>query len=357
MEENKKERLGRLYALRAGLCALSLECKRLSGENERAKQVRTRIEDNTAELVNYSSIVSTSKKTYKSAKHDYNKAKREYDKKSFPLLCWTIAFLCFAAAALYIYYLRTSASENIFLYDVGLGALGVGALFSLLKAALINIRVKPLRKKMRNARELMLDAKTWIEESASGAILVKDENRELKETKKDLDASRDSTYAISLPFAQAFRQALADTFSSTVNESYYGALDFIIYEIETGAADDIASALLAVDAKKMLNALEEAVISSHEKIKASLEDDTQELAEDINSALLELEEKLAAALDGVLAKINKAVISDFGGITAVREELTRSCSAKSVLAALAACGERTSIELATDIESLSVNKS
>ena len=71
MEGNKREHLARLYALRAGLSALSLEYRGVRAECERAKQVRTKIEDNTAALENYHSIVSTSKKTYKSAKHDY----------------------------------------------------------------------------------------------------------------------------------------------------------------------------------------------------------------------------------------------------------------------------------------------
>ena len=356
MTENKKELLARLYALRAGLSSLSIEHGRIRGEDARARSVRTRIEDNTAELANYDSIVATSKKTYKSAKHDYNKAKRQYDKKSFPLLCWTVAMVCLAAAALYVYYIRTSVTENTYLYDIALGALGIGAVFSALKAALLGIKVRPLKKQMRKARELMLDSKTWIEESESGAVIVKEENRELKEVRRDLDASRDSSYAVSLPFANAFREALAETFSQYVGEDYYSALDFIIYEIKADAADDIPAALLAAEAKRRLDALEEAAYTAHERIRADIDADAEELSVQIDAHLSVLEEKLVARLDGVVRGIERGRVADLGGAAAVRAEFEKYCAAGVIRASLLLCSARPAFDMAVDIGCLAANK-
>lgn len=354
MEENKREQLAKLYALRAGVCALSAECGKIRCEDERAMQVRVRIEDNTAELLNYDSIVSTSKKTYKNAKQDYNKTKREYDKKSFPLLCFMIAMISFAVAAIYVYHLRSSVSENTALYDIAVGALGIAATYSALRAAFLGRKVKPLKKKMRHLRDLMRDSKTWISESESGALVVKEENRELVETRRDMDASRDSVSAIAFPFATALRDALSETFSELVSDSYYGALDFIIYEIKCGAADDIPAALLAADVKKKTDALEEAVRISHEKINFAK--DTEELSEEISATLSVLEEKLTDKLDYVLSKIERSRISDFGGSEAVRNELKKSCSAKRIFFALSECAERTSMDVALDMQILDENK-
>lgn len=352
MEGNKREHLARLYALRAGLSALSLEYRGVRAECERAKQVRTKIEDNTAALENYHSIVSTSKKTYKSAKHDYNKAKREYDKKSFSLWCWTIAFLCFAAVAVYVFYLRKNAGENIILYNIGAGVLGICAAYSALRSALINLKVRPIRKKMRDARELMSDSKAWIEQSEDGAFAVKEETKGLKESRRDLDASSDSALAILLPFANAFRSALVETFSSVLSESCYGALDFLIYEIKTGAAEDIPAATLAAEAKKNLNVLDEAVTASHEKIKMDFDSDSDELSDEIGAELSVLEGKLSARLGDVLLKIERSRLSDFGGASAVREELEKSCRTAYMLKAFAACTECTSYDLASAVEYL-----
>ena len=350
MEENKRGLLARLYALRAGISALAAECSALRGEDERVRRVNIRIEDNTAGLANYSSIVETSKKTYKSAKHDYNKAKREYDKKSFPLLVWTIAFLCFAAAAIYVYYMRLGAAENLFLYDIATGALGIGALYSAARALIINRKVKPLRRKMRHARELMRDSEIWISESERGAALVKDENRGLRDEKRDLGASRDSVSALSVPLAAMMREQLGKTFSGTLSESYYGELDFIICMIKEDVASDIPAALLAVDEKRRDGAVEEAVFLSHEKIKLALADDIAELSEIIDSSLSELENNLKDGTGALIGGIDKSRAAEFGGADAVRVQIDKTCSADAIRGALYDMKHLTSLELAADTD-------
>jgi ABC-type multidrug transport system fused ATPase/permease subunit len=209
-----------------------------------------------------------------------------------------------------------------------------------------------VRKKMRDARELMSDSKAWIEQSEDGAFAVKEETKGLKESRRDLDASSDSALAILLPFANAFREALVETFSSVLSESCYGALDFLIYEIKTGAAEDIPAATLAAEAKKNLNVLDEAVTASHEKIKMDFDADSDELSDEIGAELSVLEGKLSARLGDVLLKIERSRLSDFGGASAVREELEKSCRTAHMLKAFAACAECTSRDLASAVEYL-----
>ena len=356
MEENKRDDLAQLYALRACLSTLSIECDRMQGESDRARKVRTKIEDNSAEIANYGSIVSTSKKTYKSAKHDYNKAKREYDKKSFPLLCWMIALLCFAAAAVYAYYLRRAATENLYLYDIAIGALGVGAAFSALKAAIINRKVKPIKKKMLKARELMSDSKLWIEESESGALAVKAQTRSLKDLGRELDASCESVLEISLPFAKAIREAIGEAFSATVSEANYAATDFMIYEIKTGAAKDISEALLAADAKRSVNALEEAAYASHEKIGTDIDADAIELSSEICAKLSVVEEKITEKIGAVIEKVDRSRIADLGGAKRVRAELLKFCAAEVMHATLSLLSARPCIDIAQCLRELDGDK-
>jgi len=144
-----------------------------------------KIEDNTAEMMNYNAIIESSKKTLKSAKKDYAKAKKEYDSKSFGALIYKI--ITFLGAFFSVYFLvkwygdKESSVMKISLYS----SLGITALF-LLISLYQSYKLRPLKKKMKRAKDLVRDSKTWIDESERGMRLVENENDSLKRQKKNM---------------------------------------------------------------------------------------------------------------------------------------------------------------------------
>ncbi|MBE6537395.1 MAG: hypothetical protein E7673_05520 [Ruminococcaceae bacterium] len=153
---------------------------------DRASELRKmtyKIEDNTAEIMNYNSIIETSKKSLKEAKKDYEKAKKEYDSKSYSALVYDI--LTFLGAFFSVYFLikwlgekESSLFETLFYVSAALTA------FALLVCLYKNFKLRPYRKRMKRAKNLIRDSKTWIEASEREMQGVEDENRSLKKQRK-----------------------------------------------------------------------------------------------------------------------------------------------------------------------------
>ncbi len=350
MEENRKELLAELYCLRAGMSALSQESEKLKGEDDRLKAVTVKIEDNTAEIINYNAIVNSSKKTLKSAKHDYNKAKREYDKKSFPLWVHSIFTVCLFILAGYLYYIRKPDSDYVLLFDILLGATLVLALIELIRSALLNRKVKPLRIKMKNAKQLMIDSKTWISESEKGAKLVEGENRGLGDRKNEYGLSRADAVSISVPMGEALHAALVRNFEGIIGQSYYRALDFIIELIRSGKSESITAALITVDNKKALGRLEEAVNTAHQNLLSYIEEDMAELSAELDVSYSRLEKIISEENERAIEKIKSSKTYISGSVDEIRASFMKTNSKDNIRSALAARSKISSLVLADDLD-------
>ena len=149
------------------------------------RRLTYKIEDNTAEMMNYNSIIETSKKSLKSAKKDYEKAKKEYDAKSFGALVFDIlTFLCAFFSG--YFFVKWLLDKDSVLFETLLYVFLAATALTLLIALYKNYKVRPLRKKMKRAKELMRDSKTWIAESERGMKQYEDENRALKRQRKGI---------------------------------------------------------------------------------------------------------------------------------------------------------------------------
>ncbi len=160
----------------------NVECREYDKDRER-RNLTYKIEDNVAELMNYTSIISKSKKSLKWAKKDYVKAKKEYDGKSFGALLFDI--LTFLGAFFSVYFLiKFLEDRNSLIFEYSLYASLIFTAFAFLVAVYKNFKIRPYKKKMRRARELMRNSKIWIDESSRGIKDVEDENRSLKRQRK-----------------------------------------------------------------------------------------------------------------------------------------------------------------------------
>ena len=350
MAETEKELLAELYCLRAGISALSLESERVKGEDNRIKGVTVKMEDNVAEIINYNSIVNTSKKTYKSAKHEYESTKRKYDKKSFPLWLHSIVTACLLAVAIYLYSTRNPDARFVFFLDILIGAVLVFALIELVRVLLIKRKLKPLRVQMKNAKQLMLDSKTWIEESKKNAKEVEESNRELKEQKNEYGLSRSDAVSLSIPIAEALYSALIINFGGIIGCSYYNALDFVIDTIRSGSCKDITSALLEVDSKKNSGKFTEEVLSSHEKLLTYVDEDQTELSYELDAAYGKLDKVLQQENERALERIKKLKSHLSGGFEQSKESFAKANSQSSLRVAFNARKSKSSFDMASDID-------
>ena len=144
-----------------------------------------KIEDSTAEMMNYNAIIETSKKTLKSAKKEYEKVKKEYDSKSFGALVYDI--LTFAGAFFSVYFLvKWLTDKSVKRFEILLYVSLTATVFFLLFALYKNFKLRPLKKKLKRAKELIRDSKTWIEASERGIENTEQEIRELKRQRNNL---------------------------------------------------------------------------------------------------------------------------------------------------------------------------
>ena len=155
---------------------------------DRADELRRltyKIEDNTAEMMNYNSIIETSKKSLKEAKKEYTAAKKEYDSKSFGALVADV--LVFIGAFFSVYFLvKWLSDKDSSLFKAFLYVSLVFTAATLLYAFYKNFKIRAYRRRMKRAKELMRDSKIWISESERGMRLYEDETRALKKQKKSM---------------------------------------------------------------------------------------------------------------------------------------------------------------------------
>lgn len=345
-----KNLIADLYCLRAGISAISSESERLKNADDRIKHVNIEMEDNIAGIVNYNSIVHTSKKTLKSAKHEYQNAKRKYDKKSVPFMIHSAITVCLLVLAGYLNHLRMSEAKLVFLYNVLLGAVLLFAVVELGRSVFIGIRLKPLRKQMKKAKQLMLDSKTWIEESKKGIKNVDEQNISLKGQKNEYGLSRTYVAAVSVSIAEALYSALSVSFGKSISNSYYSALDFIIDMIRSGKCDDVAAALIAVDSKKASGRFEEAAFKSHEQLLSYIDKDIGELSSELEKSYKKLSGALATENERAVLKLKqkKAYTSD--GIDEAAMIISKSNSQEIIMASLQAQKSRSCFDMARDID-------
>lgn len=147
------------------------------------RRLTYKIEDNTAEIMNYNSIIETSKKSLKSAKKDYLKAKKEYDNKSFGALVFDIITFCCAFFTVY-FLIKWLGDKNSQLFKALLYISLVATALAFLVALYKSFKVRPFKKRMKKAKGIMRDSKTWIEESERGMRLYEDENRALEKWRR-----------------------------------------------------------------------------------------------------------------------------------------------------------------------------
>ena len=320
VNERNKILLSELYSLRAGLSLISLEKDRLKGDDDRMRSVQANIEDNTASIINYNSIVSTSKKTLKTAKNDYSKAKREYDKKSYPLWVNSIITVCLVALIGYLCYIRDGGSRYIVIYDYVIIGLSVIASLYLLKSLFISFRLRKLRRRIKHDKELMRDSRVWISESERGAHDVEQINRVLSEKRRDAALSLKDTSAISCAIAESLYKAVKDNFATMISTSYFSAVDYLICLVRSGKIDNITAALISADEKKQSGELPEAIINAHEEIINSVNDDLCEISDEIVGAY----ERLAKKIEIFSRKAIDDLIASKKYISGTKEEIESS---------------------------------
>lgn len=154
-------------------------------KDDERRKLTYKIEDNVAEMMNYTSIIEKSKKSFKKAKKDYRKAKKEYDGKSFSALVFDI--LAFLGVVFTVYFfIKRNQNEGKAIFEICLYIFVAFTVCAFAIALYKHFKIRPYKKKMKSAKELMRNSKIWIDESERGMKDVEDENRSLKKQRKNV---------------------------------------------------------------------------------------------------------------------------------------------------------------------------
>ena len=348
-EKLKKETLAELYCLRAGMSLISIESERLQNEERGMREVTYKLEDNTAEIMTYDSIVKNSKHSYKGAKKDYESAKREYDKKSYPSFLWYVITVVFAIADAFLYVQKTSQPEKAEMFNVLLIVSLAFTAYAFLSAFVKGLKVKPIKKRMREAKEMMSNSEIWIKESTQGIKTVEKENRGLKTRKSDFAITGRDMSMISVPMADSINTVLKDTFSSLLRLSYWKNLDLIIYLLKTDKVDSIREATIEVDKTFKNGRYGKQLENAHAYLLSNIGNDITVLESELNKIYEKLSTRLKSENSVLATKIIKKKKNYFAFSKDVSSYLERSSSSAALKEAFMRKIERNSVELYSDM--------
>ena len=344
----KKEILSDLYCLRAGMSMISIESERLNSGERDLKDVKYKIEDNTAEIMTYDSIVKNSKHSLRDAKKDYELAKREYNKKSYPSFFWSLITVALMVIDVFLYFEKAKSELYGVLLIVSLAATA----FAFLNAFIKGLKIRPIKKRMKKAKEMMNNSEIWIRESSIGIKTVEKENRGLKARKSDLEVTGDDLSIVSVPMAEAINCALKDTFSSLLRVSYWKNLDLIIYLLKTDKAESIREAILAVDKTFKNGVYGNQLEKAHQALASTVGRDMDMLEPQLSASYNKLSLKLKSENATLASKILKEKKRSFAFANDVSAYLERSSSACALKDAFMRKIGSNTFELYSDMNSI-----
>ena len=356
--ENKNQLLGDLYALRAGMSAISVEKDKLDISENKYKNVlgdvqkaRDKYEKYDYDIqrvqrgLNYCnsqlprgySFVQTFGKTKSKGKSSYSKSNRRSKAKAniFEILTYMIIpsiFGIIAAAGLWLFYFllghyeadKKFATSN---YKRGyiiasfcvFGAIFIiGLIVSIFKVLTDTIGEKKEQKAQIKDTEDSIKA---LKGELSGYLLRKNEAKKGYDKSSAIASQRKAAFekdkAVLAKLSQAMYERLVAQFKSVLDIRDWKYIDLIIFYFESGRADTLKEALQQVDRRVQTDEIVKEIRIAGQNISATIRMSMNELRGDLNKSFAKLSEQLAeqhrekmVALDGInsnIAKTNESI--------------------------------------------------
>jgi len=342
---DKKEILANLYAIKAGMAAISLEKEKL---DQKQLVVDQKTNDCTANLkqqgelkdliVNDDKKINSGNQAIESAKKTLSNQKsgiKEDEKNSNNAVAevWKKAslsiFICLmliiGGIIMIIDYVKSmigtgvDIEENMFILVIGATLIAIAFIVLIVTCQKASKDANQIKKSGNNyqSQQMSMAKSNYnsVVTAQQDAIKIANNDKEnhnnqlvaLQNQLPSLEAKLSSAkqaYALTeevvLPVSNAIYEAMLNKYGEFLDEREWGIVDLLIYYFETGRADTLKEALLHADQQRALQKIVEAVLMANENICQTMDRSLRNLGDRLTLSISTLQTELMVQTDRIV---------------------------------------------------------
>lgn len=316
--EQKNQMLADLYALRAGMSAISIERDKFGVKEKAYSDAKRKVDCACYEYENAENSVSRCDEYDKKDSLQKTEEKVKLDRTFKKTVIGSIVAGIFGALIPWFFYfivddLNIQDSQYGYSYwkkYLLVSACILGIIFVVGLAVALIVKVsngKDLQKRIKEgsgkSKQDLKDAKARLSQAAADCDSAQ---KALAVVSEDYEKVK----SVSTKLSQEMYNALVAQFKSVLDIRDWEHIDLIIFNFETGRADTLKEALQQVDRRVQTDEIIEAIESAGSSIAATINVTMRELRNDLNKSFNRLSEQLAiqhAEQMTALGNINKNI--------------------------------------------------
>lgn len=315
--EQKNQMLADLYALRAGMSAISIERDKFGVKEKAYSDAKRKVDIACYEYENAEKFVSRcdeyDKKDSLQKTEEKVKLGDKFKKTVFGSLCTGIV----GALVPWIFYFSQGDNKQDSQYGYSFWKEYLIASVCILGIIFVVGLAFALIVRVSNGKDLQ---KRIGEESGKSKQDLKDAKARLSQATADCDSAQkaltivskdyEKVKSVSTKLSQEMYNALVAQFKSVLDIRDWEHIDLIIFNFETGRADTLKEALQQVDRRVQTDEIIEAIESAGSSIAATINVTMRELRSNLNKSFNRLSEQLTiqhAEQMTALGNINRSI--------------------------------------------------
>lgn len=316
--EQKNQMLADLYALRAGMSAISIERDKFGVKEKAYSDAKRKVDCACYEYENAENFVSRCDEYDKENSMQKTEEKVKLDLTFKKTVIGSLGAGIVGALIPWFFYFATSGDygqDSKYGYSYWkeyliASACILGIIFVVGLAFALIVKVsngKDLQKRIKEgsgkSKQDLKDAKARLSQAAADCDSAQ---KALAIVSKDYEKVK----SVSTKLSQEMYNALVAQFKSVLDIRDWEHIDLIIFNFETGRADTLKEALQQVDRRVQTDEIIEAIESAGSSIAATINVTMRELRSDLNKSFNRLSEQLAiqhAEQMTALGNINRSI--------------------------------------------------
>lgn len=316
--EQKNQMLADLYALRAGMSAISIERDKFGVKEKAYSDAKRKVDCACYEYENAENFVSRCDEYDKENSMQKTEEKVKLDRTFKKTVIGSLGAGIVGALIPWFFYFATSGDygqDSKYGYSYWkeyliASACILGIIFVVGLAFALIVKVsngKDLQKRIKEgsgkSKQDLKDAKARLSQAAADCDSAQ---KALAIVSKDYEKVK----SVSTKLSQEMYNALVAQFKSVLDIRDWEHIDLIIFNFETGRADTLKEALQQVDRRVQTDEIIEAIESAGSSIAATINVTMRELRSDLNKSFNRLSEQLAiqhAEQMTALGNINRSI--------------------------------------------------
>ena len=316
--EQKNQMLADLYALRAGMSAISIEREKFGVKEKAYSDAKRKVDCACYEYENAENFVSRCDEYDKENSMQKTEEKAKLDLTFKKTVIGSLGAGIVGALIPWFFYFATSGDygqDSKYGYSYWkeyliASACILGIIFVVGLAFALIVKVsngKDLQKRIQEgsgkSKQDLKDAKARLSQAAADCDSAQ---KALAIVSKDYEKVK----SVSTKLSQEMYNALVAQFKSVLDIRDWEHIDLIIFNFETGRADTLKEALQQVDRRVQTDEIIEAIESAGSSIAATINVTMRELRSDLNKSFNRLSEQLAiqhAEQMTALGNINRSI--------------------------------------------------